>query len=135
MPRRDQLGSSPPAAMAAESDVARAHDTASTGSDARPHPPGAAPVSAVVGQTRARERLVVVGAGMAALRLVEELVALCPERYRITMVGAEARPAYNRMLLSSLLAGDATEADIELRPPAWYTHHRIELLTGVACTA
>jgi nitrite reductase (NADH) large subunit len=72
---------------------------------------------------------------MAALRLVEELVALCPDRYRITMVGAEARPAYNRMLLSSLLAGDATEADIELRPPAWYAHHRIELLTGVACTA
>ena len=62
------------------------------------------PVSA---EQRKRERLLVVGAGMAGLKLVEELVELCPGRYDITMVGAEARPAYNRVLLSSLLAGDA----------------------------
>ncbi len=60
-------------------------------------------------EQRKRERLLVVGAGMAGLKLVEELVELCPGRYDIAMVGAEARPAYNRVLLSSLLAGDAAE--------------------------
>jgi nitrite reductase (NADH) large subunit len=81
------------------------------------------------------ERLLVVGAGMAGLKLVEELVELCPGRYEITMVGAESRPAYNRVLLSGLLAGDATEQDISLRPPSWYAENGIELLTGTECSA
>jgi nitrite reductase (NADH) large subunit len=72
---------------------------------------------------------------MAGLKLVEEVVELCPGRYDITMVGAEARPAYNRVLLSSLLAGDAQESDIALRPAAWYVDNAIELLTGAPCTA
>jgi nitrite reductase (NADH) large subunit len=82
-----------------------------------------------------RERLLVVGAGMAGLKLMEELVELCPGRYEITMVGAEARPAYNRVLLSSLLAGDAAEADTALRPATWYADNGIELLTGTECMA
>ena len=81
-----------------------------------------------------RERLVVVGAGMAGLKLLEELAELCPGRYDITMIGAEPRPAYNRVLLSSLLAGDAAEADLELRPRSWYGERRIELVTGIECT-
>ena len=72
---------------------------------------------------------------MAGLKLVEELVELCPGRYDIAMVGAEARPAYNRVLLSSLLAGDAGEGDIALRPAAWYADNDIELLTSAACAA
>src|ERR1700674_589605 len=86
-------------------------------------------------EQRKRERLVVIGAGMAGLKLVEELVELCPGRYEITMVGAEARPTYNRVLLSAVLAGDAAEQDIELRPPTWYAEKGIELLTGVECAA
>jgi nitrite reductase (NADH) large subunit len=84
-------------------------------------------------EQRKRERLLVVGAGMAGLKLVEELVELCPGRYDIAMVGAEARPAYNRVLLSSLLAGDAADGDIALRPAAWYADNAIELLTGAMC--
>jgi nitrite reductase (NADH) large subunit len=67
---------------------------------------------------------------MAGLKLVEEVVELCPGRYDITMVSAEARPAYNRVLLSSLLAGDAVEDDIALRPASWYAGNGIELLTA-----
>ena len=74
-----------------------------------------------------RERLLVVGAGMAGLKLVEEVVELSPGRYDIAMIGAEAHPAYNRVLLSSLLAGDAAEGDIALRPAGWYADHGIEL--------
>ena len=81
-----------------------------------------------------RERLVVVGAGMAGLKLVEELVELCPGRYDIAMIGAEPRPAYNRVLLSGVLAGDVGNEDIELRSPTWYAEKGIELLAGAACT-
>src|SRR5881394_2903467 len=71
---------------------------------------------------------------MAGLKLVEELVELCPRRYDIAMIGAEPRPAYNRVLLSGVLAGDVGNEDIELRSPTWYAEKGIELLTGAACT-
>jgi nitrite reductase (NADH) large subunit len=79
---------------------------------------------------RQRERLVIVGGGMASLRLIEEMTALCAGRYEIALVGKEPRPPYNRVLLSSLLAGDAEEADIELRPRAWHAENGIELVCG-----
>jgi len=71
---------------------------------------------------------------MAGLKLLEELTALGPDRYDITMIGREPRPAYNRVLLSGMLAGDAAEGDIELRPRSWYAERGIELHTGVACS-
>jgi nitrite reductase (NADH) large subunit len=61
----------------------------------------------------------VVGGGMAALRLIEEIAAVCPGRFETVLVGKEPHPPYNRVLLSSLLAGDAERADIELRPAEW----------------
>ena len=59
-----------------------------------------------------RERLVVVGNGMAGLRFLEELVRRAPGRFEVTVVGAEPEPAYNRVLLSSLLAGDIGAGDV-----------------------
>ncbi len=56
---------------------------------------------------RRRERLLVVGGGMAALKLVEELVEQCPGRYEIVVAAKEQHAPYNRVLLSSLLAGEA----------------------------
>jgi len=82
-----------------------------------------------------RERLLVIGAGMAGVKLVEEITGLCPGRFAITIVGAEARAAYNRVLLSGVLAGDVAEHDIDLNPPEWFRDNRIELLTGAICTA
>ena len=84
---------------------------------------------------RSRERLVIVGGGMAALELIEEIVALCPGRYEVVLVAKEHRPPYNRVLLSSLLAGQAQEADIELRPAAWFADNGIALVTGNPVTA
>ncbi len=54
----------------------------------------------------AKERLVVVGNGMAAMRTVEELLARDPTRYQITVIGAEPHANYNRIMLSSVLAGE-----------------------------
>jgi nitrite reductase (NADH) large subunit len=82
-------------------------------------------------ERRGRERLLVAGGGMAGLKLVEELTELCPRRYEIVMVGKEPRPPYNRVLLSSLLAGEVQEADVELRSRSWFAGNGIALLAGV----
>src|SRR5687767_742009 len=83
---------------------------------------------------RQRERLAIVGGGMAALRLIEEIVAACPGRYEIVLVGKEPHPPYNRVLLSSLLAGEAEQADIDLRPAPWLADHGIALICGDAAS-
>ena len=51
------------------------------------------------------EPLVIVGNGMAAAKLVEELSQTALGRYAIAVIGEEPRLAYNRVLLSSVLAG------------------------------
>jgi nitrite reductase (NADH) large subunit len=78
----------------------------------------------------APQRLVVVGNGMAGLRVLEEIVTRAPGRFAITVVGAEPEQAYNRVLLSSLLAGEIVADDVMLRPREWYAAHGIELITG-----
>ena len=78
-----------------------------------------------------RERLIVVGNGMVGLRLVEELLARAPDRYDLTVVGKEPRPAYNRVLLSSLLAGEVSDEDVRLRDLAWYAENGVRLILGV----
>jgi nitrite reductase (NADH) large subunit len=82
-----------------------------------------------------RKRLVVVGNGMAGLRFLEELVRRAAGRFDVTVVGAEPEPAYNRVLLSSLLAGDIGAGDVELRPRDWYREHGVALLTGQSASA
>src|SRR6476646_8302631 len=86
-------------------------------------------------QRRQRKRLLVVGNGMAGLRLLEEMLALAPGRFDITVIGAEPERAYNRVLLSSLLAGEIGAADVEMRPRAWYAEHGIALRTGQPAVA
>lgn len=81
-----------------------------------------------------REKLLIVGNGMAGVRLCEEIARRCPTRYDVTVVGAEPRPGYNRVLLSSYLAGDSGEVDVILREPSWYDGVRIKLYTGRAVT-
>jgi nitrite reductase (NADH) large subunit len=77
-----------------------------------------------------RERLLIIGAGMAGVRLAEALLRRAPDRFAITMVGAEATPGYNRVLLSALLAQDVAMADIALRPEGWYGANGVRLITG-----
>ncbi|MGH8219996.1 MAG: nitrite reductase small subunit NirD [Steroidobacteraceae bacterium] len=77
-----------------------------------------------------RRRLVVIGNGMAGMRTVEELLELAPEAYEITVLGAETRVNYNRILLSPVLAGEKRAEDIILHPPQWYAEHRVALHMG-----
>ncbi|MEO3958670.1 FAD-dependent oxidoreductase [Chromobacterium piscinae] len=84
---------------------------------------------------RARQRLVVVGNGMAGIRAVEELLALAPDLYDITVFGAEPHPNYNRILLSPVLAGEQAFGDIVLNPPEWYAERSIALHMGKRVSA
>ncbi|MBF0583821.1 MAG: NAD(P)/FAD-dependent oxidoreductase [Magnetococcales bacterium] len=77
-----------------------------------------------------QESLVVVGNGMAAMRTLEKLLELAPDRYRITVFGAEAHAGYNRILLSSVLAGDKEMEQIITHPPAWFAERGIALHTA-----
>jgi nitrite reductase (NADH) large subunit len=75
-------------------------------------------------------KLVCIGNGMAGMRTVEELLALAPDLYDITVFGAEPHPNYNRILLSPVLAGEQTIQDIILNPREWYASNNITLHTG-----
>ena len=77
-----------------------------------------------------RQRLVVIGNGMAGMRCVEELLARAPVRYDITVFGAEPHPNYNRIMLSSVLAGEKQVEDIVINPLDWYEDNSITLHTG-----
>ena len=77
-----------------------------------------------------RQRLIVIGNGMAGLRFVEEIVGAAPGKFMITVIGAEAEPAYNRVLLSPLLAGEIGIEDVAMRARGWYAQNRINLMTG-----
>ena len=82
-----------------------------------------------------RSRLVVVGNGMAGMRAVEELLSRAPDRFDITVIGAEPHPNYNRILLSSVLAGDKTLDEIVINSPSWYAENGIRLIAGNRATA
>jgi nitrite reductase (NADH) large subunit len=77
-----------------------------------------------------RQKLILVGNGMAGMRTIEELLKLEPEMYDITVFGAEPHPNYNRIMLSPVLAGEKTIDDIVLNSRDWYAENGIALHTG-----
>jgi nitrite reductase (NADH) large subunit len=77
-----------------------------------------------------KERLVLVGNGMAGMRTLEELLKIAPDRYQITVFGAEPYGNYNRILLSPVLAGEKTIDQIMLNDEAWYADNGIALRKG-----
>ena len=79
-----------------------------------------------------KERLVLVGNGMAGMRTIDEILARDPDRYEIEVIGAEPHPNYNRIMLSSVLAGEKALEDIVLHPHEFYARNNIGLTTGDA---
>lgn len=75
------------------------------------------------------ERLAVIGNGMVANRLLGELT----ERgagWEVTVFGEEAHPAYDRIALSQVLAGNRQATEVALRDPGWYCRHGIRVQTA-----
>src|SRR5215212_660580 len=81
------------------------------------------------------EPLVVIGNGMAAARFADALSKRALGRYAVAIVGDEPRLAHNRVLLSSVLAGEVASSDIELKPRAWWRDRGITLRYGCRATA
>ena len=77
-----------------------------------------------------KERLILIGNGMAGVRTLEELLKLEPDKYEITVFGSEPHPNYNRILLSPVLAGEKKFEEIVLNKREWYAEHGITLHAG-----
>ncbi|WP_142060647.1 nitrite reductase large subunit NirB [Pseudarthrobacter sp. B4EP4b] len=79
-----------------------------------------------------RRRLVVIGNGMAGARAVEEILARGgAAQFSITMFGDEPYGNYNRIMLSHVLSGEESDADIFLNSLSWYRDNGITLHAGV----
>ena len=81
-----------------------------------------------------REKLVVIGAGMASGRMLEHLFEAEPDRYRVTLFGAEPRGNYNRIMLSPVLAGEKTYEEIVTHDTDWYAANGVETRFGQTVT-
>jgi nitrite reductase (NADH) large subunit len=77
-----------------------------------------------------REKLLIVGNGMASVRLLECLLRHAPQRFTVTVVGAERTEGYNRVLLSALLAQDVDQTDVILKDRQWYAQNGISLISA-----
>ncbi len=77
-----------------------------------------------------RERIIVIGNGMAGVATVEHLLKK-QQDMAVTIFGSEQHVNYNRILLSSVLSGATGFEDIILNPPGWYESHGIDLHLGV----
>jgi len=77
-----------------------------------------------------KQKLVLVGNGMAGVRTLEELLKIDATLYDITVFGAEPHPNYNRIMLSPVLAGEQTIDEIVLNPWSWYEENNITVHAG-----
>ena len=74
-----------------------------------------------------KQNLIIIGACMATGRALETLLDADPNGWNITLFNAEPRGNYNRIMLSPVLAGDKTYAEIETHSAEWYAQN------GVTC--
>lgn len=82
-----------------------------------------------------RNRIVVVGAGQAAVSLVAGLRAEGHDG-PVTVIGAEPEPPYQRPPLSKkYLLGEMDRARLPLKPESWYAENGVELRTGARVAA
>ncbi len=78
-----------------------------------------------------KKRLAVIGNGMAAGRLLDELTRRNANlTYDVTVYGEEKHAAYNRIQLGRVLNGAGVDS-ITLKDPAWYSNHGITMESGV----
>src|SRR4051812_16546449 len=80
--------------------------------------------------SRKMKQLVVIGNGMAGVACIEQILKYEP-KYEITVFGDETHANYNRILLSSVLAGEKEIDEITLNGLDWYQQNGIGLNLGV----
>jgi nitrite reductase (NADH) large subunit len=83
----------------------------------------------IAGQ-RDKQKLVLVGNGLAGMRCLEDLLDMSPDMYDITVIGEEPWGNYNRIMLSPVLSGEKTIEQIMLHSPDWYKDKGITFIAG-----
>jgi len=81
-----------------------------------------------------KQKLIVIGNGMAGMRTVEEILNRDADKYDITVFGAEPRENYNRIMLSPVLSGEKSFDEIIINSREWYAENDITLHAGDAVT-
>lgn len=76
------------------------------------------------------QKLIIIGAGMASGRALEQLLAAQPDAYDVTLFNAEPRGNYDRIMLSPVLAGDKTYEDIVIHTSDWYADNNVTCRFG-----
>ena len=74
-----------------------------------------------------KRKLVVIGSGMASGRALEHLLDADPDGWDVTLFNAEPRGNYNRIMLSPVLSGEKSYAEIVTHDDDWYAAR------GVTC--
>jgi nitrite reductase (NADH) large subunit len=77
-----------------------------------------------------KQKLVIIGNGMAPGRMLEHLFELAPDQYDVTIFNAEPRVNYNRLMLSPVLSGEKTYEDIITHGDDWYAKNNVTLHKG-----
>lgn len=77
-----------------------------------------------------KQKLVVIGNGMAPGRMLEHLFEMSPNAYDVTIFNAEPRVNYDRIMLSPVLSGEKTFEEIIIHGDGWYIEHGIMLYKG-----
>ena len=77
-----------------------------------------------------KQKLIVIGAGMASGRALEQLFAANADAYDVTLFNAEPRGNYDRIMLSPVLAGDKTYEEIVIHDSAWYEDNNVTCRFG-----
>lgn len=81
------------------------------------------------------KKLVIVGSGMSAMKVVDEILKIDPLMYQIAIIGAEIVLPYNRIMLSLVLSGEKKFADIRTHDEAYFTQNNLIFKPGFEVTA
>jgi nitrite reductase (NADH) large subunit len=77
-----------------------------------------------------KQRLAIIGNGMAAGRLLDELIRKEGlSRFDVSVFGEESHGSYNRILLNRVLEGGDVD-EITLKPASWYAEQGVRFLPG-----
>ncbi|MBT0958299.1 NAD(P)/FAD-dependent oxidoreductase [Alphaproteobacteria bacterium KMM 3653] len=78
---------------------------------------------------------VIIGAGMASGRVLEHLIEADPEAFNFTLFNSEPRGNYNRIMLSPVLSGEKSYAEIVTHDDGWYGQNKVTCRFGEAVTS
>jgi nitrite reductase (NADH) large subunit len=78
-----------------------------------------------------KQRLVIIGNGMIAGRLLEELHYFSPDQYKISVFDGEGFSNYNRIMLPEIISEKMTTKDLVVHDESWHAQRNIEFQKGV----